>query len=86
MAKTFLQGLPRFTSALAKIYSPLLGRELDASREISVHSGGTQAILSVLTAFVDSGDQVAVFEPAFDLYVYVRVTGSFIVTRLSQMD
>ncbi|CAO1605809.1 arylformamidase, variant 2 [Xanthoria calcicola] len=72
-------GLPRFTSTLAKIYSPLLGRDLDANSEISVHSGGTEAILSILTAFVDRGDEVVIFEPGFDLYeLHVRFLGGII--------
>lgn len=35
--------------------------------DISVHSGATEAILSVITAFVEPGDEVIVMEPAFDL-------------------
>ena len=65
---TSVKGLPRFNQALSRLYSPLYGRRLDPNKEISVHSGGTEAILSVITAFVEPGDEVVVMEPAFDLY------------------
>ena len=61
------QGLRRFREALSDIYSPSYGRTLDPDKEISVHSGGTEAILSTITAFVEPGDEVIVLEPAFDL-------------------
>ena len=61
------QGLNRFREVLSSIYSPLLGRIVDSNEEISVHSGGTEAILSTITAFVEPGDEVIVMEPAFDL-------------------
>ena len=62
-----MQGLPRFTHALSKVYSPLYGRTIDPGKEISVHSGGTEAILCAITAFVEPDDEVVVLEPAFDL-------------------
>lgn len=62
-----IQGLPRFTQALSQVYSPLYCRTLDPGKEISVHSGGTEAILCAITAFVEPGDEVMELEPAFDL-------------------
>ncbi|KAF2233438.1 PLP-dependent transferase, partial [Viridothelium virens] len=71
-----VNGLPEFTEALSATYSPLYGKRLEPSQEISVHSGGTEAILSMVTAFVEPGDEVLVFEPAFDLYeLHVNFVG-----------
>ena len=67
IADEYFQGLPRFREILSDIYSPLYRRRLDPETEMSVHSGGTEAILSTITAFVESGDEVIVLEPAFDL-------------------
>ena len=67
MSDQYCQGLPRLRETLSDIYSPLYRRKLDPETEISVHSGGTEAILSTITAFVESGDEVIVLEPAFDL-------------------
>ncbi|KAG6999536.1 hypothetical protein G7Y79_00034g069590 [Physcia stellaris] len=65
-------GLPRFTETLARIYSPLHNRTLDADSNISVHSGGTEALLSVITAFIEPGDEVVVFEPALIYMNYIH--------------
>ena len=62
------QGLPRFTQALSETYSPIYGRSIDPSEEISVHTGGSEAILSAIVAFIEAGDEVIVIEPAFNLY------------------
>ena len=67
IADQYCQGLPCFRETLSQIYSPLYRRRLDPDTEISVHSGGTEAILSTITAFVESGEEVIVLEPAFDL-------------------
>ncbi|KAK3171659.1 hypothetical protein OEA41_003743 [Lepraria neglecta] len=69
-------GLRRFREVLSDVYSPLYARILDPDKEISVHSGGTEAILSTITAFVEPGDEVIVLEPAFDLYeLHTRYVG-----------
>ena len=56
---------------LSQIYSPLYGKTLDPANDISIHSGGTEAILCAITAFVEPGDEVVVMEPAFDLLTYI---------------
>ena len=45
-------------------------------KEITVTAGGTQALYSAITAFVREGDEVIVFEPAYDSYVpAIRLNG-----------
>ncbi|KAL6721254.1 arylformamidase [Lecanora helva] len=54
----------------------MYGKTLEPESEISVHSGGTEAILSVIAAFIEPGDEVIVMEPAFDLYeLHTRFIG-----------
>jgi methionine transaminase len=36
--------------------------------EITITAGGTQAIFTAITAFINAGDEVIVFEPAYDCY------------------
>lgn len=36
--------------------------------EVTVTAGGTQAIFTAITAFITSGDEVIIFEPAYDCY------------------
>jgi len=57
--------------ALSKHYSPSFGRgrDLDPEREVAIFSGANVAILSVLTAFINPGDEVVIIEPFFDQYL-----------------
>ena len=62
------QGHLNFRKALSDCYSPILGRDLDPMKEVTVTTGATEGILATLMAFVDPGDEVIVMEPVFDLY------------------
>ena len=42
---------------------------VDADNDITITPGGTYAIYTALTAILHSGDEVIVFEPAYDSYV-----------------
>ena len=41
----------------------------DAQTEITITSGATEALFAAITAVVNPGDEVIVFEPAYDSYV-----------------
>ena len=43
-------------------------RQVDTDSEITVTSGGTEALFSAVQAFVTPGQQVIVFDPAYDSY------------------
>lgn len=47
----------------------LYGTRLDPQSEITITPGGTYAIYSSLTAILREGDEVIVFEPAYDSYI-----------------
>ncbi|CAH0405753.1 unnamed protein product [Chilo suppressalis] len=64
-------GHPRLVQNLAKLYSPLIGRELDPFNEILVTSGAYEALFSAILGHVDAGDEVIVIEPFFDCYDYM---------------
>ncbi|KAI0091938.1 pyridoxal phosphate-dependent transferase [Irpex rosettiformis] len=65
------RGRPRLRQAIAKVFGPQfkLGRDLDIESEILVTSGANEGQYSVLTAFLNSGDEVIMFEPFFDQYL-----------------
>ena len=44
------------------------GRRIDPEREVTVTSGGTEAIFDAITAMVRPGDEVVVFDPSYDSY------------------
>ncbi|KAH6915312.1 PLP-dependent transferase [Coprinopsis sp. MPI-PUGE-AT-0042] len=63
------RGRIRLREALKEFYSPLLNRDLDVESEILVTSGANEGQYSVFTAFLETGDEVIMFEPFFDQYL-----------------
>lgn len=61
-------GHMRLVKSLAAHYSPLLGRTLDPLTEITTTVGATEAIFACTQSLLNPGDEVVVFEPAFDIY------------------
>lgn len=61
-------GHPRLVNALAQVYSPLFGRELDPTQEIVVSVGATEGIFATIQALVEPGDEVILIEPFYDSY------------------
>src|SRR6476659_3873990 len=64
-----MQGILSLREALAEKTFELYGIEYKPDSEITVTSGGTQAIYTAVTAMIREGDEVVVFEPAYDCYV-----------------
>ncbi|MBI3049401.1 MAG: methionine aminotransferase [Acidobacteria bacterium] len=54
--------------ALARKIELLYGRRYDPATEICVTAGATEGIFSTLTALVRPGDEVVLFQPAYDSY------------------
>lgn len=61
-------GLPALTEQLAQKIERLYGTIYNPAQEINITSGATQAIFSAIHAFVHSGDEVIIVEPAYDCY------------------
>jgi methionine aminotransferase len=55
--------------AIAHKVHRLYGTTINADREITITPGGTYAIYSAITAAIQPGDEVIVFEPAYDSYI-----------------
>ncbi len=64
-----MQGVPALCEAISLKTSELYGHVYDPAGEITVTSGGTEALFAAITASVGTGDEVIVFEPAYDSYV-----------------
>jgi len=62
-------GLPELRQAVARHYLDHQGLEVDAAREVMVTSGATEALAGALLALVEPGDEVVLFEPAYDAYL-----------------
>jgi len=61
-------GHPRLVNALAAVYSPVFGRELDPMTQIVVTTGATEGIFATVQGVVDPGDEVILIEPFYDSY------------------
>jgi len=55
--------------AIADVYSPFFGRQIDPDTEVTITTGANEGILCAFMAFVEPGDEVIVFEPFFDQYI-----------------
>jgi len=64
-----MQGVPVLRQAIAGKYADLYGASYDPETEVTVTSGGTEAIFDAVAAIVHPGDEVIVFEPCYDSYV-----------------
>lgn len=64
-----MTGIPELRQAIAQKKALLYHRDLDADQEITITNGATEAIYSAISALIRSGDEVIIFEPAYDSYV-----------------
>lgn len=64
-----MQGVLRLRQAIASKYEHYYGRRYDPDTEITVTSGGTEAIFDAVLAVVGAGDEAIVLEPCYDSYV-----------------
>lgn len=63
-----MQGLPVLRETIAAKFKHLYNIQYDPDTEITITSGGTQALYSAISALVRKGDEVLVFTPAYDSY------------------
>jgi aspartate/methionine/tyrosine aminotransferase len=68
--------------------SKRIGVVYDSLDEITITSGASEALYSAINAFVNPGDKVLVFEPAFDLYAQAiaNTGGKIVPIRLHAPD
>jgi methionine aminotransferase len=64
-----MNGLPALRERLAEKINDLYSTPVNADTEITITPGGTYAIYTALTTILQPGDEVIVFEPAYDSYI-----------------
>ncbi|MEQ1757144.1 MAG: methionine aminotransferase [Vicinamibacterales bacterium] len=71
-----MPGVMALREAIADKIFTLYGRRWNPSTEVLVTAGATEALFSTLTALIHAGDEVIVFEPAYDSYLpTIRLSG-----------
>lgn len=63
-----MQGIISLRERIAEKVQDLYGAVYNPETEINITSGGTQAIYTAITAMIREGDEVLIFEPAYDCY------------------
>ena len=63
-----MRGLPQLRAAVAAHDRRFYGLDIDPDAGVLVTSGATEALAAALLAFIEPGDEVIVFEPAYDSY------------------
>lgn len=66
---THMCGLPALRERIAEKIKGLYQTTINPDTEITITPGGTYAIYTALTTLLQPGDEVIVFEPAYDSYI-----------------
>jgi methionine aminotransferase len=71
-----MPGVLALREAIARKVGVCYGPSYDPATEIQIVSGATAGLYATLTAFVQPGDEVLLFEPCYDSYVpVIRLSG-----------
>jgi len=63
-----MPGLMELREAIAKKFDLLYGTTYHPESEITITTGATQAIYTIISTFVKQDDEVLIFKPAYDCY------------------
>ncbi|PUZ26591.1 2-keto-4-methylthiobutyrate aminotransferase apoenzyme [Chitinophaga costaii] len=64
-----MPGLAALRETIAAKVQSLYGTTVDADTEITITPGGTYAIFTAIATCIGMGDEVIIFEPAYDSYI-----------------
>ncbi|GAA4276620.1 methionine aminotransferase [Aquimarina mytili] len=83
-----MRGLMSLREIIAEKTNSLYGSKYHPDTEVTVTSGATQAIFTIIAAFIHPGDEVIIFKPAYDSYEpSIKLFGGTIVpVQLSAPD
>lgn len=63
-----MEGIAELREQIALQSARFYGRRTDPNTEVTVTSGATEALYAAIHAFIHPGDEVIVFDPAYDSY------------------
>jgi methionine transaminase len=74
-------GLPQLREAIANKVKKLYSNNVSGTDEITITPGGTYALYTAFSAILQPGDEVIVFEPAYDCYIpQIELNGATAIT------
>ena len=77
---THANGYPALGEALANKMQYLYQSNINPDTQITISPGGTYAIYTAITTVIHPGDEVIVFEPAYDSYIpNIEINGGVVV-------
>ncbi len=72
-----MPGTPELRNQIAEVVIDTYDRPTDPAEEITVFAGGTEALFATFTSLIHPGDEVIVFDPAYDSYdPVIRLAGA----------
>lgn len=77
-----MSGVPSLREAIALKVARCYGRRVDAESEVTVTSGATEALFAAISAVVSPGDEVLIFDPAYDSYVPAITLNGGVAVRI----
>lgn len=63
-----MPGLPKLRQVISNVISKTYDTQVDPESAITVTSGATEALFASITALIETGDEVIIFDPAYDSY------------------
>ena len=63
-----MAGVPSLREQIVRKIEKLHGLKVDVNEEITMTAGASQAVYTIISAFVEEGDEVILVEPAYDIY------------------
>lgn len=73
-------GVPLLREALAEKIQYLYKATIDADTDITITPGGTYGLYTAFTTIIQPGDEVIIFEPAYDSYIpNITINGGIVV-------
>jgi methionine aminotransferase len=71
-----MAGTPALRKAIAEVAHKTYGRATDFETEVTITAGGTEAIFATIASLIGAGDEVILFDPAYDSYApAIRLNG-----------
>jgi methionine aminotransferase len=76
-----MPGVPELRELIAHKTNTLYQSDYNSDTEVTVTAGGTQALFTVIATCINPGDEVIIFEPAYDSYATaIKMHGGLVKT------